>query len=79
MLNESEGNLQKIPSAHDGAYFLVRELLMADAINFLVGQSINPYYQNPLLPKNISIRHHMIEQIAEVLTRFHKTVLIEYC
>ncbi len=79
LLNECDGDLQKLTPGHNGAYFLVRELLMADKIFFLVGQSINPFYQNPLLPKNISIRRHMIDRIAEVLMRFHKTVELEYC
>jgi hypothetical protein len=79
LLNESEGDLQKLTPAHNGAYFLVREFFLADKISFLVGQSINPFYQNPLLPKNISIRRHLIESLADILMRFHKTVEIEYC
>ncbi|MFN7037220.1 MAG: serine/threonine protein phosphatase, partial [Bellilinea sp.] len=58
---------------------LTREMLNADAIIFLVGQSINPVYQNPLLPRNISIRRYLIERIAEVLQSYNKDVEIEYC
>jgi hypothetical protein len=77
-LEKCEGRLELLKPAHNGIYLLTRELLSSDAIDFLVGQSINPVYQNPLLPKNISIRRHLIERISELLTRYHKDVRIEY-
>jgi hypothetical protein len=46
---------------------------------FVVGQSINEFYQNPLLPKNISIRRSLIEDLVTVLRRFQKEVSVEYC
>lgn len=64
---------------NNGAYLLAREILQADAIHFLVGQSINEFYQNPLLPKNISIRRSLIEDLVTVLRRFQKEVSVEYC
>jgi len=79
LLEKSEGKLDALTPEHNGAYLLAREMLIADAIDFLVGQSINSFYQNPLLPRNISIRRYLIDRIAEVLTRFHKDVRIEYC
>jgi len=79
LLEKSDGKLDALTPEHNGAYLLAREMLIADAIDFLVGQSINSFYQNPLLPRNISIRRYLIDRIAEVLTRFHKDVRIEYC
>ena len=79
LLRSSKGSLENIPFDENGAYLLTREMLNADSITFLVGQSINPVYQNPLLPRNISIRRYLIERIAEVLQSYNKDVQIEYC
>lgn len=79
LLRSSKGSLENIPFDENGAYLLTREMLNADSITFLVGQSINPVYQNPLLPRNISIRRYLIERIAEVLHAYNKDVQIEYC
>jgi len=77
-LEKCEGQLDLLPQGYNGVYLLTRELLNADSIRFLVGQSINPVYQNPLLPKNISIRRYLTNRIAELLTKYHKDVEIEY-
>ena len=61
------------------AYLLAREILQADSIHFLVGQSINEFYQNPLLPSNISIRRSLVEELVSVLRRYQKEVTVEYC
>jgi hypothetical protein len=79
LLKESHGDASKVILDRNGATLFARELLRADSIFFLAGEQVNPYYQNPLLPRNISIRHNLIEQIAEVLTGFQKTVNIEWC
>lgn len=79
LLRSSKGSLENIPFDENGAYLLTREMLNADSITFLVGQSINPVYQNPLLPRNISIRRYLIERIAEALQAYNKDVQIEYC
>lgn len=55
-----------------------RELLQADSIHFLVGQQVNPYYQNPLLPRNISIRRYLVEQIATLLQNYRRNVVIDW-
>jgi hypothetical protein len=44
-----------------------------------VGQQINEFYQNPLLPKNISIRRSLIEDLVAFLRSKQKEVEIEYC
>lgn len=77
-LEKCEGRLDKLKPEHHGVYLLTRELLSADAIDFLVGQSINPVYQNPLLPKNISIRRYLVTRIADLLGKYHKDVEITY-
>ncbi len=79
LLKESHGDASRVMLDRNGASLFARELLRADSILFLAGEQVNPYYQNPLLPRNISIRHNLIEQIAEILTGFQKTVQIEWC
>ena len=77
-LVKSGGRLDSIPVEYNGVSLLARELLSADAIQFLVGQSINPAYENPLLPRDMSIRRYLVERLAETLKKFHKDVEIEY-
>ncbi len=73
------GDISKLRFDNNGAYLLAREILQADSILFLVGQSINEFYQNPLLPKNISIRRSLIEELVQYLRSKQKEVEIEYC
>ena len=77
-LEKSGGKLAQLQPGHNGVYLLARELLEADSIEFLVGQSINPVYQNPLLPKNISIRRYLVDQIVALLNRYNKDVQVYY-
>ena len=79
LLKASGGHRNRVPMDRNGAALLARELLGADEIFFLAGEQVNPYYQNPLLPRNISIRHNLIEQLVETLTAYHKNVKIEWC
>jgi hypothetical protein len=79
LLRTSYGDLYRVPFDDNGAALLARELLLADETTFLVGATINPYYQNPLLPRSISIRRNLVENIAETLQSLHKDVRIEYC
>lgn len=72
-------DLSRLHFDNNGAYLLAREILQADTIHFLVGQSINEFYQNPLLPKNISIRRNLVEDLINVLRRYQKEVSLEYC
>jgi hypothetical protein len=67
------------PYYPNAAEALAKELMEADNITFLVGQTVNPYYQNPQLPKSISIRRNLVEQVAEVLRSKSKEVTIELC
>jgi hypothetical protein len=72
-------NLNHLQFDNNGAYLLAKEILEADSIHLLVGQSINEFYQNPLLPKNISIRRSLIENLIDVLQNGQKEVEVEYC
>ena len=78
LLKESQGLLARVSYDRNGAALLTRELLRADSIFFLAGEQMNPFYHNPLLPRNISIRHNLIEQIVEVLRGCHKSVEVEW-
>lgn len=78
-IKQSNCDLSRIPVDNNGAYLLAREMLQADSILFLVGQRINEFYQNPLLPKNISIRRNLIEDLVQFLRSHQKEVLVEYC
>lgn len=78
-LKESDCEITRLPFKIDGAVMLAKELLKADYIHFLIGLKINSYYQNPLLPKNISIRKNLILELAEILKEKHKEIKIEYC
>jgi hypothetical protein len=72
-------DLNQLRFDNNGAYLLAKEILQADSILFLVGQSINEFYQNPLLPKNISIRRNLIEELVQFLRSKQKEVVVEYC
>ena len=69
----------RLPLDKNGAVLLARELLAADSIEFVVGQQINEFYQNPLLPRNLSIRKNLVEEIAQFLRAQNKEVTVEYC
>ncbi len=61
----------------DGAADLIRFLLSADHIHFLVGQAVNPAHQNPDLPQQLGIRMAVIREIATELQNRGKEVTIE--
>lgn len=69
----------RLPADKNGAVLLANEILEADSIFLLVGQKINEFYQNPLLPKNISIRRSLVEELVKVLREKQKEVILEYC
>jgi hypothetical protein len=78
LLKQSKGQAQELPTDRNAAVLLSRELLEADSVLFLAGETINPHYQNPLLPKSVSIRRNVIDQIAQVLAGFQKEVKVEW-
>ncbi len=78
LLKESHGDPNRLPVDRNGAVLLARELLHADSVLFLAGESVNPYYQNPQLPRSISIRRSLVSQIAEALSLLQKEVATEW-
>jgi hypothetical protein len=44
----------------------------------MAGESVNPHYQIPELPRSVSIRRSLVTQIAEALKRLHKHVTVEW-
>jgi len=79
LLEECQFNPAMLPSRRDGAVLLAREMLNADVIHFIVGQSINEFYQNPDVSKHISIRKNLIREIVFALNQHDKEVTVEYC
>lgn len=79
ILRKCKGDIARLASDNNGAVLLAREIIEGDSIYFLVGQQINEFYQNPLLPKNISIRRNLIEDLVQLLRSQQKEVVIEYC
>jgi hypothetical protein len=78
-MKSAGGDVWRLPGERNGAVLLATELLRADSIHFMLGQAINPHYQNPLLPRSISIRRNLVEQVAEFLRSLNRDVAIEYC
>jgi len=79
MIRKCKGDISRLSTDRNGAVLLAREILEGDSIYFLVGQQINEFYQNPLLPKNISIRRNLIEGLVQLLRSQQKEVMVEYC
>lgn len=62
-----------------GSHLLAAELLRADDLHFIVGQTVNDYYQNPTLPAGISLRRGLVKDLIDVLKAAGKEVTVEYC
>ncbi|MFM6205692.1 MAG: serine/threonine protein phosphatase, partial [Planktothrix sp.] len=77
MIRKCKGDISRLSTDRNGAVLLAREILEGDSIYFLVGQQINEFYQNPLLPKNISIRRNLIEDLVQLLRSQQKEVMVE--
>ena len=77
-IEQTQGDAAKLPRDDNGAVLLARALLSADEITFLVGQKVNPNYQNPLLPTSMSIRKNLVERLLTQLSKLNKKVLVEY-
>lgn len=78
-MRHCQGDEQRLPRDKNGATLLAQELLRADSVLFLVGQSINEFYQNPLLPRNLSIRKNLVLEISQFLKEHNKEVKVEFC
>lgn len=78
-LRACDGNPSGLPRDRNGAVMLATELLQADDIEMIVGQQINPFYQNPLLPRSISLRKNLIREMSDFLRDHGKQVTVEFC
>jgi len=78
LLQASGGDPERLPVDRNGAVLLARELLQADSVFFLAGESVNPYYQNPQLPRSVSIRRSLVMQLVEALKSFQKVATVEW-
>ncbi|MEB3827454.1 SpoIIE family protein phosphatase [Phormidium sp. CCY1219] len=79
VLKKCNCDIARLPRDNNGAVLLAKEILQADSLLFVVGQKINEFYQNPLLPKNISIRRSLVEEVVKLLRDKQKEVALEYC
>lgn len=61
----------------DGAAALVRMLLDADKIHFIVGLAVNPAHQNPDLPAQLGMKLSVVREIADELSRRGTEVSVE--
>jgi hypothetical protein len=61
----------------DGASSLLRTLLGADHVHFVIGQAVNPAHQNPDLPNQLGIRFKVVEDIMDTLQERGKEVTME--
>jgi len=78
-LQDCDFDPETLPSQKDAAVLLAREILTADVIHFIVGQSINEFYQNPEFSKYVSIRKNLIRELAFLLDQQGREVTVEYC
>lgn len=79
LIRKDSGRTEHEGQNANAAVLLAAEMMQADRIRFLVGQTINPFYQNPLLPKNVSIRTNLVGMIADVLRQYRKSVEVVLC
>jgi hypothetical protein len=78
-IEAAQGDLVNLPDEHNGAILLALELLAADDITFVVGQQVNAFYQNPMLPDSVSIRPNLVRRLVTMLRGLHKHVTVHYC
>lgn len=76
-LLQSQASKDSVRFQADGAAAMMRLLLEADSVHFLVGHAINPAHQNPDLPTHLGIRLRVVEDIAEQLRARGKEATIE--
>ena len=71
-------NYKNLELHHNGASLLVRELIDADDILFMVGQAINPAHQAANMPTEFGLKTQITTQLAKHLTKMGKHTEIEY-
>ncbi len=64
---------------NDAAYSLVKFILDADYINFVVGAKVNSAHYDPSLPVEIELRKDVIKKMAKILKdKYLKKVTVQY-
>lgn len=71
-------NYKNLELHNNGASMLVREMLKADDILFMVGQSINPAHQTANMPKEFGLKTQISKRFTEILTSMGKHIEIEF-
>lgn len=75
VLKAAEGNEKMM----NGADLLTRVFLEDSThLNFYVGKAVNPAHQNPDLPKDLSIKLRVLDQLKEQLEALGKKVTVHY-
>lgn len=69
---------ENIPHGRDGATLMAKMLAESEEITLMIGQRINPFYQNPSLPFDMSVRHNLITELISILEKAGKKVTVEY-
>lgn len=75
---QNEAPNYKLENKSDGVSLLMKELLKADQITFMVGQAMNPAHQNPEIPPEFGLKTKITEDIARILNKLNKQVILEY-
>ena len=70
-------SLADVERKTDGASRLCRELLLADEIRILLGQTMNPAHQGPDIPARLRLKFHWVDELQFQLMGKGKTVTIE--
>ena len=77
-LMQSNVSYKNLELHNNGASMLVQELLKADEILFMVGQSINPAHQTANMPMEFGLKTQISQQIAAHLSSLGKHINLEY-
>lgn len=77
-LLKSNPNYKRLEINNDGVSRLVKELLLADEITVMIGQSLNSAHQTSNMPKEFGMKRKIMESISEHLTEIGKVVHLEY-
>ena len=76
-LLQSGADKETVKFGVDGASSLVRVLLQADRIHFIVGLGANPAHQDPNLPEHLSMKLSVVREIADELQNRGAEVTLE--
>lgn len=75
---QSNPTYRSLKRKRDGVSLLIKELLEADEITFMVGQAMNSAHQTANMPAEFGLKTQIMEKISELLIEKNKIVSIEY-